>query len=217
MKQLIFSLITVFVLTIPAALQSQSRDKQASEILEEMTNKTKAYKSISLEFNYQMENPDANINETTTGKATMSGDKYRLEIAGQTIISDGKNVWTVLSDAKEVQINDVAEGDDVFTPTKLLTNYSDQYKSKLIPKVTTLHGKNVHALELTPNQKKSFDKVQLYIDKDKMQLFVIEIFDQSGSKYTYKISKFDTNMPVDEKSFVYSEKEFPGFYVIDMR
>ncbi|MBE0639178.1 MAG: outer membrane lipoprotein carrier protein LolA [Bacteroidales bacterium] len=217
MKQLIISFFAFFVLTFPLALQAQSRDKQASEILEEVTQKTKAYKSISIEFSYQMENPDANINETTTGKATMSGDKYRLEIAGQTIISDGKNVWTVLSDAKEVQINDAAEGDDVFTPTKLLTSYSDQYKSKLIPKVTTLHGKNVHALELTPNQKKSFDKVHLFIEKDKMQLFVIEIFDQNGSKYTYKINRFDTDLPVDDKSFAFSDKEFPGFYVIDMR
>lgn len=217
MKHLIISLMAFFILLPWSSLHAQSRDKQASEILEEVTQKTKAYKSINLEFNYQMENADANINEITTGKATMSGDKYRLDISGQTIISDGLIVWTVLNDAKEVQVNDVAEGDDVFTPTKLLTSYGEQYKSKLIPKITSLLGKNVHTLELTPNQNKSFDKVNLYIDKDKMQLFVIEIFDKSGSKYTYKITRFETNQPVDDKTFIFSEKEFPGYYVIDMR
>jgi outer membrane lipoprotein-sorting protein len=198
-------------------LNGQSRDKQASEILEEVTQKTKSYQTITLEFSYQMENPDANINEVTSGNAIMKGDKYRLEIAGQTIISDGNTVLTVLSDAEEVQVNDATEGEDVFTPTKLLTDYTDQYKSKLLPKITTLQGKNVHALELTPNEKKSFDKVNLYIDKDKMQLYQIEIFDQNGSKYTYKITRFETNKGVDEKVFLFTEDEFPGFYVIDMR
>lgn len=217
MKHLTISLMAIFLIFSTSITNAQTRDKQASEILDEVTKKTKSYKSIILDFSYQMENPGANINEVTSGKATMKGDKYRLEIAGQTIISDGSTVWTVLADAEEVQVNDAAEGEDVFTPTKLLTNYTDQYKSKLLPKITTLHGKNVHALELTPNEKKSFDKVNLYIDKDKMQLYQIEIFDQNGSKYTYKITRFDTNKEVDEQMFLFTEAEFPGFYVIDMR
>jgi len=217
MKQLMISLMAFFLIFTSLVLNAQSRDKQATEILDEVTQKTKSYQTINLEFSYQMENPDANINEITTGNAIMKGDKYRLDIAGQTIISDGRTVWTVLSDAEEVQVNDAADGDDVFTPTKMLTNYTNQYKSKLIPKVTTLHGKNVHALELTPNERKSFDKVNLYIDKDKMQLYQIEIFDTNGSKYTYKITRFETNKAVDEKIFVFTEAEFPGFYVIDMR
>jgi len=217
MKQLMISLMAFFLIFTSIVLNAQSRDKQATEILDEVTQKTKSYSTINLEFSYQMENPDANINEITTGNAVMKGDKYRLDIAGQTIISDGSTVWTVLSDAEEVQVNDAADGDDVFTPTKMLTNYTNQYKSKLIPKVTTLHGKNVHALELTPNEKKSFDKVNLYIDKNKMQLYQIEIFDTNGSKYTYKITRFETNKAVDEKMFVFTEAEFPGYYVIDMR
>jgi outer membrane lipoprotein-sorting protein len=185
--------------------------------LDEVINKTKSYKSMKLEFIYKMENPEANINETTTGKAVVSDDSYRVEVAGQTIISDGKTLWTVISDAEEVQVNDVSENDDVFTPTKLLTSYNKQYKSKLLPKVTSLHGKNVYGLELTPYQKKSYDRVHFFIEKDKMQLYQIEIFDRNGSKYTYQITKFETNVQVNEKSFSFSEKEFPGFYIIDMR
>lgn len=217
MKKLIFSLMAILLILYSADLIAQSRDKQASEVLDEVIAKTNSYTSMKLQFSYQMENPGANINESTNGSALVSGNKYRLEVAGQTIISDGKTVWTVISDAEEVQVNDASEGDDVFTPTKLLANYNKEYKSKMIPKVTTLHGKNVYALELTPNSKKSYDKVNLYIEKEKMQLYAIEIFDQNGSKYTYKITKFETNTPVNDKSFTFSDKEFPGYYVIDMR
>jgi len=217
MKNLIFSFVAFFLLSNSVNIFAQSREKQASEVLDEVIAKTNSYTSMKLQFTYQMENPGANINETTNGNALVSGNKYRLEVAGQTIISDGKTVWTVISDAEEVQVNDASEGDDVFTPTKLLSNYNKEYKSKMIPKVTTLHGKNVYALELTPNAKKSYDKVNLYIEKEKMQLYAIEIFDQNGSKYTYKITKFETNTPVNDKSFTFSDKEFPGYYVIDMR
>lgn len=218
MKHHIISLIAFFTLiTLSFVSLSQSRDKQASEILEEVTAKTLAYESISLDFSYHMENPDANINEVTTGTALISGNKYRLDIAGQIIISDGETIWTIITDAEEVQINEASNGDNTFTPTQMLTTYSEEYKSKLLPRITSIHGKNVHALELSPNVRKSYDRVNLYINSDSMNLYLIEIFEQSGSKYTYKITRFETNVEPDKNTFVFSEEEFPGFYVIDMR
>jgi outer membrane lipoprotein-sorting protein len=219
MKKVVFKLMTASVLLVffPMVLFSQARDVQASDILKEVTAKTKAYKSLNLNFTYQMENPDANINETTEGKALVSGDKYKLEVAGQKVICDGKTIWTVIPDAEEVQVNNVSEGDNAFSPTKMLTTYNEKYKSKLIPKVTELNGVSVYALELTPNEKKNFDKVNLFVNKDKMQLYAISIYDQSGSVYTYTITKFTTDVPVKDTDFVFSTTEFPGFEVIDMR
>jgi len=218
MKYLIISLSILIFLTASAVIASgQSRDKQASQILDEVTEKAKTHNSISIDFSYQMENPDANINEITTGTALMSGDSYRLEIAGQTIISNGETIWTVITDAEEVQINDATNGGDTFTPTNLLTSYTEDYKSKLMPEITQLHGKSVYALELTPNDKKSFERVNIYVDKDKMELYQMEIFDQNQSKYTYKITRYETEVELDENAFVFTEDEFPGFYLIDMR
>lgn len=219
MKKDVLKLMTVCVLLVflTGTMNAQSRDAQAADILKEVTAKTKAYKSLNLNFTYQMENPDANINEVTEGKALLSGDKYKLDVAGQKVICDGKTIWTVISDAEEVQINTVSEGDNAFSPTKMLTNYSEKYKSKLITKVTELNGVNVYALELTPIEKKNFDKVNLYVNKDKMQLYAISIYDQSGSVYTYTITKFTTDVPVNDADFVFSSTEFPGYELIDMR
>jgi outer membrane lipoprotein carrier protein len=218
MKYLIINLSILFILAASApCAYGQSRDKQASQILEQVTEKAKSHNSISIDFNYQMENPDANINEITTGTALMSGDSYRLEIAGQTIISNGETIWTVITDAEEVQINDATDNGDAFTPTNLLTSYTEDYKSKLMPEITRLNGKNVYALELTPNDKKSFERVKIYVDKDKMELYQMEIFDQNQSKYTYNITRYETDVELDENAFVFTVEEFPGFYVIDMR
>ncbi len=210
-------MMLMLLLIIPFVGFAQSKDKKATEILQEVTAKTKAYGSIKLEFTYQMENPDANINELTDGKALVSGDKYHLDIAGQTVISDGKTIWTVIADAEEVQVNDVDEGDDGFSLTKMLTTYNDDYKSKLMPKITAMDGKNVYALDLTPNEKKTFNRVQLFVDKDKMDIYSIALHDQNGSVYTYKITSFIPNAPVNVKDFTFDEADFPDFDVVDMR
>lgn len=201
----------------PQLLWAQTREKQPMEILDEVTAKTKSYQSIKLDFSYQMENPDANLNETTTGTAVIKGDKYHLQIAGQTIISDGKTLWTIIQDAREVQINNAGEGEETFTPTSLLSRYREQHRAKLLPKITSLQGKNVYAIELIPTVKKNYQKVNVYIDKDKMQLYMAEIFDQNGNKYTYKITRFETNVPVNESLFTFNQKDFPDYYIIDMR
>jgi len=207
----------MILMVLPVFALAQSKDKKASEILQEVTDKTKSYNSIKLEFTYQMENPDANINELTEGKALVSGDKYRLDVAGQTVISDGKTIWTVISDAEEVQVNDADESEGGFSLTKMLSTYNEEYKSKLLPKITSIDGKNVYTLELTPNEKKNFDKVELFVDKDKMEVYAIALYDQNGRTYTYKIVSFTPDAPVADTDFTFDEADFPDFDVIDMR
>jgi len=211
------SITLVLFLFNASAGMAQSNNKKASEILDEVTQKTKAYKSIIMEFTYQMENPGANINEVTNGKVMVSGDNYRLEIAGQLVISDGETIWTVIEDAEEVQVNEVSEDDENFSPTRLLTDYSEDYKSKLEPKINELNGVSVYLLELTPNEKKSFEHVNLYIRKDVMQPYRMEIYDSNQSVYTYTINKFETDTEIPDTQFKFSETEFPDFDIIDMR
>ena len=196
---------------------AQSKDKQANIILKEVTEKTKSYNSIDMEFTYQMENPEANINEITTGKALVSGEKYRLEIAGQLVISNGETIWTVIEDAEEVQVNEVFEDDESFSPVKMLTDYSKDYKSKLDKKVNELNGINVFLLELTPNEEKSYKKVNLYINKEKLQPYKIEIFDFNNNVFTYTLTSFIPDVEISDTDFSFSENEFPDFDIIDMR
>lgn len=211
-------LFTIIIMIVCiSAVQAQSKNKRASEILEQVTEKTKSYNSIEMEFDYRMENPNANINELTQGKVLVSGDKYRLDIAGQLVITDGETIWTVIEDAGEVQINEVFEDDDSFSPTKILSDYSEDYKSKLDPKVEELNGMGVYLLELMPKEEKTFQNVNLFIKRDEMQPYRMEIYDYNGSVYTYTITSFKTDVGVSDSDFTFSEDEFPDFDVIDMR
>lgn len=204
--------LLVISFMISWSLMAQS-DKKAETILNSVSTKTKSYKTISISFSYTMENTKKKIKDTYTGTLLSKGDKYKLAISKQIVICDGKTVWTYLKDANEVQISEVEPNDDSFTPTKLLTNYTKDYKSKFVQE----KGNN-QIIELYPLKKgKSFIKVQLTIDKAKQQVMKFVIYDKNGSTFTYAITKFTPDLNIADKEFVFNKADHPGVEVNDMR
>ncbi len=188
-------------------------DKKASAILDEVSVKTKSYKTIKIEFTYAMDNVKEKIHDKFKGTLISKGDKYKLTAAGQDVISDGKTVWTYLKEANEVQVNNVTDDDDSFTPTKLLSGYSKDYKSKFIEEKG-----NTQVIELYPLKKgKSFTKVQLTIDKAKKQISKFVIYDRNGSTFSYIVDKFVADQAIADNVFTFNKAEHPGVEVNDMR
>lgn len=193
------------------------QDSEAVAILDGVSKKTQSYQAIDIVFTYTMANPKSKINESKPGKLLLKGDNYRLEIEGQIIISNGTTVWTYMPEAKEVQINDASENPDAISPSKLLTSWNKNYNPKLIKKPSENYGTDVHVIELTPKSNKSVSKVILVIDKTKQQIKKAIINDKSGSTFTYSIDKFLPQTTIDQNKFKFSEKDYPGVEVIDMR
>ncbi|MDX9906930.1 MAG: outer membrane lipoprotein carrier protein LolA [Bacteroidales bacterium] len=214
MRILSFIMIASFVIA-GHATHAQAK-KTSEEILKQVSEKTKSFSSIKISFTYNMDNASAKIHETETGILTVKGDKYRLDIAGQRVISDSKTSWTYVSEANEVQINTVEEDDNALTPTKLLTSYSENYKSKLVNEITK-DGRAVYVIDLKPITEKNFTNVELQIDKELYRIVRIAIQDKSGNTFSYIVNKFEPNVPVKDTDFTFDPKEFPGVEVIDMR
>jgi outer membrane lipoprotein carrier protein len=209
-------ILSIALTIISLACYSQTKDPKATALLDEVSTKTKSYKSIKADFSYKMENKQAKINEEKTGSLMLSGDKYRLTIAGQVVICDGKTIWTYIEESNEVQINNLDSKDDALTPSKLLTSYNANYKSKII-KDNNQTDPNIETLELIPNVTKNFTKATVAIDKTKKQVKIFSLFDKNGNTFTYRISKFQTDIPTTPADFSFDKSKFPGVEVIDMR
>ncbi len=195
---------------------SQTKDTKAIALLDEVSAKTKSYKSIRADFSYKMENKQAKVNEEKTGTLTLSGDKYRLKTAGQEVICDGKLIWTYMIESNEVQINDLDNKDDALTPSKLLSSYNANYKSKIL-KDKPSKDPNEVTIELIPNVIKNFTKAILVVDKIKKQVKSFMLFDKSGNTFTYKITRYQTDLPLNTAEFTFDKSKFPGVEINDMR
>jgi outer membrane lipoprotein-sorting protein len=206
----------LFALLIATQFIFAQGKASSDEILKEVSEKTKSYTSIKVNFTYNMDNPGAKVHESETGTLLVKGDKYRLDIAGQTVICDAQTTWTYLGDANEVQINAVESDESIITPTRLLSSYSDDYKSKITGEVVK-NGKAQYVIELKPNTVKSVTGVEMNIDKELMRIMRIAIQDKNGNTFTYLVNKFETNVPVKDTDFSFNTKDYPGVEVIDMR
>ncbi len=209
------TLIIVFALLQFSA--SAQTDKKAQDILKAVSAKYKAMKSMKADFSYTLENPTAKIKETQGGNLLLAGNKYRLSIAGQEIISDGKTVWTYVKESNEVQVNNVDPDDEGIKPSEIFTMYEKGFIYKFVDE-KTVSGKVQQNLELSPiDKKKEFFKIKLTIDKASKQIVKSVIFSKDGNRYTYAIKAFTPNAAVTATSFAFDTKKYPGVEVVDLR
>jgi len=212
----LFTTILLAALVITGQSAFSQAKKSSEEILKQVSEKTKSYSTIKVNFTYNMDNPSAKVHESESGVLTVKGDQYRLDISGQQVISDSKTTWTYISEANEVQINSVEEDENAMTPTKLLTSYNEDYKSKLVNEITK-DGRGIYVIELKPNTEKNFTNVEMQIDKELYRIVRIAIQDKNGNTFSYIVNRFETNIPVKDTDFTFNTKDFPGVEVIDMR
>ena len=210
--------ILIVALTTLISLGSfaQEVDAKAKGILDNLSAKTKAYKTIKADFKFTISNKSEGLNETQTGKIQIKGNKYFLSIAGQDVMSDGKTIYTVLKDAEEVQINGIPDEDedDFISPNKIFTLYETGFKYKYIKE-----EKGEHIINLYPKQadEKDFHRIALYINKVKNQISSVKIFGKDGSTTTYNISAFTADSTILDSKFTFNKTNHPNYEVVDLR
>ena len=192
-------------------------DKKAKDILSGVSSKYRSYKSMKADFSYTLENPTAKIKETQSGSIILSGAKYRLAIAGQEVICDGKTIWTYMKEAKEVQVNSVDPAEGGIKPNEIFTMYEKGFLYKFVDE-KKVGGKVQQNIELTPTDKtKNFFKIKLTVDKASKQIVKSVIFEKTGNRYTYAIKEFMPNFAINAGIFMFDAKEYPGVEVVDLR
>lgn len=194
-------------------------DAKAKAILDEVSKKTKSYTSIAADFSYKIDNKTEKTSDTQEGKLLVKGDKYKLDIANQTVISDNKTVWTVLKESKEIQVNAVNNKEEGINPSTIFTVYEKGFKYEFVKEEPQKDGSTWQVIKLYPvdTKKKSFHTVTLFIDKAKKQITSLKVNGKDGTDATYTIKKFTPNTDVTDATFAFNPKSLPGYEVIDLR
>jgi outer membrane lipoprotein carrier protein len=189
---------------------SAQNDPKAKAILDDLSAKTKAYTSIKAEFTFVTEKKDK-TKDSQEGKIATKGNKYKLEIPGHEIYSDGKKVWDFIKSANEVQVKDVEAGsEDAINPTTIFTMYEKGFKYKFDGEDAT-----TQTISLFPENpdKKKYHTIKLYIDKNKKQITSVKMMMKDGSTQTYTIKSFTPNAAIPDTDFTFNVKAHPGVSV----
>ena len=219
-----FHLLFASVLFLAASAFAQSpkgmgkSDPEAKKILDAVSAKFKTYKTVKANFSLKVENAQGKVQGTKTGSVQMKGNKYRVSITGQEIMSDGKTVWTYDKSANEVQVSTLDNGSGSITPQKLFTNFYDKDFLYVQNEDIKRNGKTYQVIELTPIDKtRPFFKVVVEVDKANNNIASTKVFEKNGNRYTYAVNSLSANQAMGDDIFVFDAKKFPGVEVIDLR
>lgn len=199
-------------------LSFAQNDPAADKLLQQVSDKFKLNKTFKAEFTFILENVADSIYDVQKGLLYLKGDMYRLELGGQEISSNNKDVWTYLKEANEVQINKVDLNDkDAFRPSDIFTIYKEGFKYRILEEQVE-KGKTMQYIDLTPiKNDKSYFKILLTIDKATKSLVSSRVFDKNGNRYTYRIDKFIANPVLEDKFFSFDTSKHPGIEIVDLR
>lgn len=213
MKKSLFTLI--FILT--GTLLFAQYDPKALEILEAMSAKYKSLTSFEANLTSSLTNDTDGIHEEFKGKITVKGDKFKLLVDDQEIINNGTTVWTYLPSAEEVNIDNVDPDTDEMNPSKFYIMYKKGYKYLYLEDQMD-GGVLCEVVDLVPEKKDAqYFKIRMNIAKQDKSIQSWTMFDKSGNRYKYSISKFVPNVKVDDSFFTFDPKKYPGVEVIDLR
>ena len=213
MKKLFFTLLLALFVKATFA----QYDPKALETLEAMSKRYKAFTSFEANITSSMTNETEGIKEEFKGKITVKGDKFRLAMDDQEIINNGTTVWTYLPAAKEVNIDNYDPAADEINPSKIYELYKKGFKYLYLEDQTE-NGVLCEVIDLVPEKKDAqYFKIKMNIGKKDKSIQSWTMFDKSGNKYKYTISKFTPNVAVADAFFTFDPKKYPGVEIIDLR
>jgi len=213
MKKAVF---IVGILFLAHGLSAQY-DTKGIEILDAMAKRYKGIPAFEATFSYKLTNEVEKIDEEFKGKMTVMGDKYRLTLPEQEVVNNGTTVWTYLPDAKEVNIDNFDPSSDDLNPSKFYDIYKKGYKYLYLEDKME-GGVMCEVVDLVSEKKDAqYFKVRMNIIKKDKSVQSWIMFDKSGNRYKYLITKFNPAVKVDDSFFTFDVKKYPGIEVVDLR
>jgi outer membrane lipoprotein-sorting protein len=209
--------IALLILLSPILASAQT-DSKAQEILKSVSAKFKSFKSYKANFTIIIENTKDKSKEVQKGTIYIKGSKYRLEIAGQDVISDGKTRWTYVKDANEVQIDNQKADDNTISPTNIFTIYEKGWQSKYTgdSKDKTITYSQIELIPAEGKNKNVF-KIKLSINKADKSIASAKLMDKNGGVQTINVEKISPDGAADDNIFVFNKAKYPGADIVDLR
>lgn len=202
-------LLTISILTLGLCVKAQS----AEQVFKNAVDRLKAYNNIEIGFDYQMKNAEAGIDEVMTGDGFLQGNAYKINIAGQDMICDGETLWTYLADSEEVMISSV-DTEENSSPLAMITSYYDNVTAKFVDN----DDNSLKSIEITPiSGDENFIKLIVVIESKTLDLKEARMFDNNGSEFVYRLTKFVTNQELPANFFTFNAQDYPDAEIIDMR
>lgn len=193
-------LSSFFALSLVLSVQAQT----AQEWLDRVTNTYNQASSYYINFEFQFNEGD----EVQIGELFAVKEKFSLQVMDITQMYDGKLLYTISKDDKEVTILKPDENsNDFLTPTKILYTYKNNFTPTL-DKTTTIDGVKVQQIKLTPKQSNEYDYIIIAIDVSTKTIKMYNEYLNSGEVRSIKVKEYLESLIIPRALFKFDQSKY---------
>ncbi|MCX6205824.1 MAG: outer membrane lipoprotein carrier protein LolA [Bacteroidetes bacterium] len=202
MKKIYLPFLTLLIFLNSTIAQN---DPNAKKVLDAVSAKVKSFKGITANFSIKSVSSKGKDNTAKTGTIAIKGQKYWLKQGKNEIICDGTNIYN-FDGNKTITKSLLEESNQTLSPQNLLSNFYDKdFNYKLISTAG-----NVNEIELTPiDKRKSFQKVNIFIDKKKSMITKAKVLDKSNNTLEFVLSNLNTAANLPDPNFQFVRSKYP--------
>ena len=193
-------LSSFFALSLVLSVQAQT----AQEWLDSVSNTYNQASSYYINFEFQFNEGD----EVQIGELFAVKEKFSLQVMDITQMYDGKLLYTISKDDKEVTILKPDENsNDFLTPTKILYTYKNNFTPTL-DKTTTIDGVKVQQIKLTPNQPNEYDYIMIAIDVSTQTIKMYNEYLNSGETRSIRVKEYLESLIIPRALFKFDQSKY---------
>ena len=202
MNKIYACLLSLLVFTGIAFSQN---DPAAKKVLDAVGAKVKASKGITASCMLTSFTSKGKPTGTQTLSLQMKGEKYLINQGKTEIICDGSDIYR-FDGEKTITKSSVDESSQTLSPQKLLAgSYDKDFTYQLVSSKGAFYE-----IEMKPmDNRKNFQKVNLFIDKSKNTFSKARILDKSNNVTEFKISNFNLNASLPDSKFTFNKAKYP--------
>lgn len=195
MKNKLFLLLMMFASTVAFG-------QNAKGLLEKVKNKYNSASTYYIKFDF------SSAGKTQTGEVFSAKQKFNLNVMDINQIYDGKKLYTISNDEKEVVISNDDNIDDVLTPTKILNTYSKDFNYTL-DKKQTIGGKPIQFVKLTPKSKGlGIQYALLGINTNNNEIYQYKEVGNNNSTTTITVKEYLENLIIHKSYFNFDASKY---------
>lgn len=211
--------VSAVVMAQPAQMTSRAdSDPAALAVLKKMQERFDGYQTLEVAFSLTYEIPDQ-PSVPEEGTLQMKGDMYKLDLPGQAVLSDGNDLWLILKEQQEVQINDLdPEAEAGLTPRDLMRLYDRDDLVFILYNEIADRDRVTQQIEMKPlDRSLEFHKVRMDVDKASLDPLNVRVFNKDGSRIKLDIGRISPDQPFPDGHFSFRQADYPGFRIEDLR
>jgi len=192
----------------------QSRQQQLAMIMSQLRENWQGLEGLSAKFTHTFEWVLAGETQVTEGDIYLAGrNRFRIEFDGRVMVSDGTTLWDYDPGQNQVLLYNVDASMNITTQEQLFAAYTENVDAEWVRE--ELRGETqIVVIRLLRGEEADPQRVEVWIDTDRMLATRAEYIDGAGNDHTYLLEEMVTGEQPSEK-FRFDIPE--GVIVVDLR